>query len=258
MSISESVAQLPEKTTADVIHKIAATRDERSAAFRLVYDSYLRAGLGEPNEHQMRVTPYHLLPTTEIFIATCDEKVIFTMSLMIDGQLGLPMEVAYGPEIEARRLQGLRLGEVSCLADRRSQFKRFFPIFLRVCRLLVHYAKRRGLDEILLAVHPKHARFYERFMAYQPIGEQTAYPTVRNHPAVALCLNFDRVDREQHPNYELFFGESLPDEWLEPQPIPPEQREFFRPMIDPGFKLAPLGVDGMANSPKTGVARGVA
>ena len=45
------------------------------------------------------VTPYHLLPTTEIFIAEYQGEVIFTMSLVIDGDLGVPMEHVYGDEI---------------------------------------------------------------------------------------------------------------------------------------------------------------
>src|SRR5690606_3507969 len=49
---------------------IAATRAERERAFRLIYDAYVRSGLGTPNAWQMRVTPYHLLPTTTIFNAT--------------------------------------------------------------------------------------------------------------------------------------------------------------------------------------------
>jgi len=129
-------------TTADVTYRIASTRQEREAAFRLVYQSYLRSGLGEVNDYQMRVTPYHLLPTTEVFIAQLRGEVIFTMSLVTDGELGVPMEHVYGDEIARLRRQGLRVGEVSCLADRRAALERFFPVFLRTSRLMVQYARR--------------------------------------------------------------------------------------------------------------------
>lgn len=228
-------------TTSEVECRIAGTLQERESAFALVYQSYLRAGLGEPNAYGMRVTPYHLLPTTETFIAVLRGETIFTMSLVTDGELALPMECAYGPEVEARRRRGLRLGEVSCLADRRAQFERFFPVFVRTSRLMAQHAWDRGLDELLVAVHPRHARFYRRFMHFEPLGPQRQYPTVRNHPAVALALNFARVDRERPESFETFFGTWLPEEELRARPITRDQVGHFRPMVDPGFRLAPVG-----------------
>ena len=88
------------------------------------------------------------------------------------------------------------LGEVSCLADCQRHVKEFFPIFLYTSRLMVQYARYRGLDALVAAVHPKHARFYRRFMDFQVFGLEKTYPTVRNHPAVALWLEFARIDRE--------------------------------------------------------------
>ena len=241
MATANLQIDLSQKTTVDVQYKIAATRAERSAAFRLVYQSYLEAGLGGPNPSGMHVTPYHLLPTTQVFIATIEEVVIFTMTLVADGELGLPMESVYVAEVAERREQGLSLGEVSCLADRRSQFRGFFPVFLRLSRLMVQYARKQSLDELLIAAHPKHARFYRRYMDFHVIGEETVYPTVRNRPAVALSLNFARVDRYRPENYDTFFGEAIPEERLEPQPLPWEDYEYFRQIIDPGFTLAPIG-----------------
>ena len=241
MSTTDSSVDLSAKTTSDVTYKIAATQQERAAAFRLVYHSYLQTGLGEANAYGMRVTPYHLLPTTEIFIAHCAGEAIFTMSLVCDGELGMPLESVYDEEVQRRREQGLRLGEVTCLADRRAQFRGFFPVFLRLSRLMVQYARRQGLDELLVAVHPKHARFYQRFMDFRSIGGERAYPTVRNHPAVALCLDFARIDRERPESYDTFFGRPLPDVLLRPQPMPDAQEAFFGRMIDPTFTLAPLG-----------------
>lgn len=237
---------LRNKTTADIEYKIAATTEERAQAFRLVYQSYLKAGLGEPNRYEMRVTPYHLLSSTEIFTAVCNGEAIFTVSLVIDGELGLPMESVYADEVAVRREQGLLTGEVSCLADRREHLRGFFPVFIRISRLMVQYARQRGLDELLVAVHPKHARFYRRFMDFQVIGGEAAYPTVRNRPAVALNLNFDRVDQEHPQSYDTFFGERLPDEQLQPHPITQTQREYFGQMLDPSFTLAPLGDAGGA------------
>jgi hypothetical protein len=226
----------------DLEYGIASTREQREAAFHLVYNSYLQAGLGEMNEHEMRVTPYHLTDLSEIFVATRQGKVVFTMALIVDGgELGVPMQSVYGDEVNRLRRQKLRLGEVSCLADCQRHVKEFFPIFLNTGRLMVQYARYRGLDALVAAVHPKHARFYHRFMDFQFFGLKKTYPTVRNHPAVALWLEFARIDREIPPQHQFFFGEKIPYNELRPQPISERDREYFRPMIDPNFQCAPLG-----------------
>jgi hypothetical protein len=224
----------------DIQYRIASTRQEREAAYRLVYHSYLRAGLGEENHHRMRVTPYHLLESTEVFIAICQGEVAFTMTLIMDGELGMPMESVYGEEVDGLRQRGLRLGEVSCLADRRAEFCKFFPVFIRTSRLMVQYARYRGLDGILAAVHPRHSCFYRRYMDFHKFGDEKTYPTVRNNPAVALWLEFARVDQNRPESYNSFFGQQIPFDDLQPQPIVPTDREHFQPMIDRNFLCAPI------------------
>jgi hypothetical protein len=228
---------------ADVQCRVAATRAEREAAFRLVYDSYLNAGLGKKNQHKMRVTPQHLLPDcSEIFIATRGRQVIFTMTLILDNQeLGLPMASVYGKELKRLRGRAKRLGEVSCLADCQRSASEFLPVYMHTCRLMVQYARHRGLGALVAAVHPKHARFYRRFLDFQIFGLEKTYPTVRNHPAVALWLEFARLDREIPQQYKFFFGEKIPSAALRPQPISQEDCEHFRPIVDPDFQCTPLG-----------------
>lgn len=233
--VSSSPRDFSQATTSDIVCRIASSRADREAAFRLVYNAYLQAGLATSNSFGLRVTPYHLLPTTEIFIATYQEEVIFTLSLIIDGDLGIPLEAVFPEEVAERRQQGILVSEVSCLADRRANFRGSFPVFVRLCRLMAQYAWRRGVDELLIAVHPRHAKFYQRFMHFHPIAPERSYPTVQNHPAVALGLNFDWVDRERPRAFDTFFGEWLPDDDVRPCPISEEDREFFAPMVDPAF-----------------------
>jgi hypothetical protein len=228
------------ETTGNIEYMIASTRPEREAAFKLVYNSYLRAGLGRSNRFQMRVTPYHLLTTTDVFIARCAQEIIATVTLVGDGKLGLPMESVYMAEVESRREKRLKLGEISCLADRRRDFRRTLPVFTGLCRLMIQTARKRGMDETLVAVHPKHARFYQRFCAFEQIGQEAIYTAVRNHPAVAMSLNFAKLDQQGHANYEKFFAEPIPAEQLEPQPITRSENAFLRTMIDSSFCITPI------------------
>ena len=242
MSTTQGVVDLAQASE-DIVYRIATSRKEREAAFRLVYRSYLEAGLGQPNRYQMRVTPYHLLPSTEVFVAVLRDETVFTVSLIGDGQLGLPMETVYGQEVRQRREQGLRIGEVSCLADRRSKYRKCFPVFARLCRLTAQYAWHQGFDQLLVAVHPRHARFYQRFMDFEPMGPERSYPSVQNRPAIALSLDLVRLNQEGGKGYETLFMPPIPEEQLASAPFTPAENEYLRTMIDPSFDCAPLSGD---------------
>jgi hypothetical protein len=217
---------------------IARSTMEREAAFRLIYNAYVRAGLGVPNTFGMRVTPYHLLPTTTIFVASLlgqDRDVFATVSLVGDGAFGLPLERVYPAEVHQRREQGLSLAEVSCLADRRSDFRRFFPVFCALNRVMIQFARAEAFDQVLVAVHPKHARFYTRYMGFEAIGGLTSYPSVCDRPAVALCYDFVQNDRDPFPYYDRFFSVPIPASELLPAPMPQGEIEHFGQMVDPAL-----------------------
>ena len=123
------------KIMSTITYKIANRRRELELAFRRVYESYVRTGLIEPNCFRMRITPHHLLPTTDVIVSLLRREVMCTISLVRDSELALPMEMIYGPEVARRRDQGLRLAEASCLADRRTGVKRSLPMVLRIMAL---------------------------------------------------------------------------------------------------------------------------
>ena len=207
--------------------KIASTRSDREGAFRLLYRAYQRAGLIKPNPQEMRVTPYHLLPTTSVMVARYANQIISTLSLVEDGELGLPMEQIYADEIRERRQQGLLMAEVSCLADRRKDIRRYFSVFVRLCRLMIQCARSRGIDQVLIAVHPRHVRLYTQYLAFEQIADERLYPAVQNHPAVALCLDLKRLEVDQPANYERFFTVPIDAHDLQPQRMSASERSYF-------------------------------
>ena len=198
-----------------VTYKLAERPAELRSALHLVYRNYLRAGLIRPNPHRLRVTPWHLLPTTEVFVGADGDDAICTASLVTDGELGIPMESIFPEEIEARRLTGLRFAEVSCLADRRGRTQHCFPILKRLFELVAQSSRRRGIDLLLIAVHPHHSRFYERFLGFEPIGVTKNYDAVCDHPAVPLELDFLRLPIHHPRAYRTLFENSFPDEILD-------------------------------------------
>jgi hypothetical protein len=216
------------KECPEVEIKVAASRREREQAFRLAYHSYLRAGLCSPNSSELRVTPFQLLSTTDIIVAELRGEVISTISLVRDGVLGLPMESIYPDELKERRRAGVRMAEASCLADRRQSQDRFFGIFCEMNRIMVQLADREGYDQLLIAVHPRHARMYCRAMAFAQVGGNKPYPSVNGNPAVALCLDFHFVKTRRPAIWARFVGESLPESVLQSCPLSGEDRAHFK------------------------------
>jgi hypothetical protein len=216
---------------ADVQLKVASARRERQSAFELIYQSYRRAGLCGENACGMRVTPYQLLDTTDIIVADLFGEVVSTVSLVRDGRLGLPMEEIYPELVMQRRSAGIRIAEVSCLADRRKSINRFFELFCELCRVMAQLAIQTDVDELLVCVHPRHASIYRRYMAFEQIGHRREYPTVCGNPAVALSLNFAHAERNSPISWQRFFGQPLPSDVLASAPINDEDREYFAALV---------------------------
>lgn len=209
-----------EQDTDATVYKVAATRGQLHAAMRLVHDNYVRQGLIKPNKYGMRVIPQHAFPTTEVLVAARMEEVIATMSIVGDSRHGLPLESLYPDEVEAFRERGFCVAEVGCLADRYDEAEGKAGSLFRLMALVAQRSKRNGIDVLLVVCHPRHAKFYERFLGFEQFGEEKPYEKVSGNPAVALSLDLHGL-REHNPRaYRRLFGEPFPEETLRRRSVP--------------------------------------
>jgi hypothetical protein len=208
-------------------YKAASCQADRIAAFRLVYQAYLRAGLIEPNRYEMRVTSYQLLPTTDVFLVMKGEFPIATVSLIRDAELGLPCDRLFPAAIERRRRQVARLGEASSLAAAATGSHKT-RVLLGLMRVLGEAARRRGIDELLATVHPRHASFYEHAFTFERFAGPAPHRQLSHRPAVGLALSVPRIDAWRAGAYRLSLGARLSEELLEPEPISPREQDLFR------------------------------
>jgi hypothetical protein len=216
-----------------VVYKIAQCQSEREAAFKLVYDRYVDAGLIEPNQRAIRVTPFQLLNSTDIVIAVLRGKVVSTVSLILDAKFGLQMETIYSPEVASLRKRGLRLAEVSCLASSRDLIPSdMFDIFVNVVAFTIQLARYRRVQQLLIAIHPDHEPFYRRLLGFRKIGSDRCYPAVRGNLAVACAHEFALLDRQPYPLHDVIYEVSYSSKAMQSQPIGPIEREYFLRLID--------------------------
>ncbi|MEZ6138620.1 MAG: long-chain N-acyl amino acid synthase [Pirellulaceae bacterium] len=210
----------------DIDVSLARTESDLNGAFSLLYDSYLRAGLVQPNAIEKRLTPFHLQPTTEVLVAKYEGQVVSTMTMAADSSLGLPMESMYPQQVAELRSRSLRLAEMGSLADRRNSPVRFACVFAEMARLVVQVAESREIDALVLASHPRHAKLYARTLGFKQFGDLTSCPYAKGNPAVALLLEFDRV--RGTAAYDRLVAERIPYHDLQPTDWPTDTRAYLQ------------------------------
>jgi hypothetical protein len=201
-------------------------------ALRLVYNAYRKTGLIQENEYELRATKYHLLPTSNIFLARDNGEVLGTLTLVRDGLYGLPMEDIFADEIAQRREQGIRMAEVSCLADAGHGKSHMLAVVVQLMSHMAQFALGNGVRELVIAVHPHHMGFYERFAGFEVIGEQRSYGAVCNNPAVALAVDLTTINVKNPRVHQRFFGNPFAEEHLTAERLDAETIAHLRQVVD--------------------------
>jgi len=222
-------------------YKIANTLWEYKAALGLLHDAFVRAGLMQPNEHRLRVTPWHVLDTTRVFVALKDNQAVYTISVFHDCPKGLPMEDIYGREVWTFRQLRRKIAEAGCIAGDQVSFE----ALMGLCRFVFLYGQHHGLDHYLITVHPKHARFYERVWGFLQFAPVRMYPQVENHPAVALELDFTQIDLRLPQKTKRFIAESphKPEEFEVPG-LSNAELEELKSFVNSGYAIFPIETGG--------------
>jgi hypothetical protein len=177
---------------------LARDTEAFDGAFRLVHDQYVWRKYMVPHPSGRRLSLHHSLPSTKVFVAKAGPEVVGTMTLVQDSPIGLPMDEIYRDELSRLRDQHRHVCEVSSLAIDPSYRPAGVGILMRLLRMvLIYVAEVRRLDDLCIAVNPRHADFYGRaFPSCGRLGDVRVYPKVRGAPAVALHWDVDFM-REQ-------------------------------------------------------------
>lgn len=168
--------------------KFAETIQELEQSFALVYAEYYKKGfIPKPNTLGLLYNIYSLLPGTTHIVAKSGSQVISNLTEIADSkEFGLPMDAIYKPELDELRAQGKSIVELSALATPAKH--RWRNIFLYLVQVMYWYSVYAGVDEICVAVNPRHERFYKGLFPFEDLGPERHYPRV-DAPAVGLRAN---------------------------------------------------------------------
>ena len=101
--------------------------------------------------------------------------------------------------------------------------------------LIAQLAYYRGVDQLVIAVHPRHARFYHRFLGFEVIAEERTYGKVCGKPAIALAVDLNAL-AVNHPRvYEWMFGQPFTLSALDYNPIHEAVLEEMRMVVEACF-----------------------
>lgn len=174
---------------------LATTRAELDAASRLVHACYVRRGYASPSAGGRHVSPHLAMPSTAVFVARAAGAVVATVSLILDSELQLPCDALWGAELLAFRATGRRLAEVSALAVAEAWRGACLAALRGLVRGVGVYGRELArLDDLCIAVHPRHAPFYEGRLHFRRFGGLEAYDAVNGAPAVGLRLDLRELD----------------------------------------------------------------
>ncbi len=168
----------------------ACDRAQKEKSYRLVYKRYRDVGLIQGPPEGMWYTVFHALPASRTAVAILEEEggePISISTLIEDSSLGLPSDSIYKDKIDAFREKGQRVAEVSCLAA--LSLERGRNSFLHIFRLPGLNSLYKGIDDLIISVHPKHTQFYDDILLFEPIGDVRYYPYLKDALASLEHLN---------------------------------------------------------------------
>jgi hypothetical protein len=173
----------------------ARRRQELRAAFQLTYARYHRDGLANCNRFGLRILSHQLLDTSWVLLTKRGHDSLGTLTLVEDGAMGLPMEQLYPAEIWQLRRRQLRVAELACFALFDQSAAESMKVLRALLQLACEIAFRRGIEELVICIHPKRAGFYKRRLGFEEIGPLRDCPWVCHQPAVAMKLTLQAGSR---------------------------------------------------------------
>lgn len=170
--------------------KIAETREELEACFRLLHDAYVSAGFMKPDPSGMRITMYHALPTTTTLCAKFDGEVVGTISMIREGVFGFPLQSIF--DLSAVRARGGQIAEISALAVHPKFRKTSGAILFPMMKFMRQYcAEYFDTHHIVIAVNPDKIELYEALLFFSRLKENVvdSYDFANGAPAVGASLD---------------------------------------------------------------------
>lgn len=190
-----------------LVLKIAETKEELEACFRLLHDAYVASGFMTPDPSGMRATIYHALPTTTTLCAKFDGEVVGTISLIRESLFGFPLQAIF--DLNQVRSHKGNIAEVSALAVHPKFRKTGGTILFPLMKFMYDYCTTFfDTRHLVIAVNPNRIEMYESLLFFQRLAENFVanYDFANGAPAVGASLDLYRAPDV----FKLAYGHKKP------------------------------------------------
>ena len=219
--------------------KLAETREEYEACFRLLHDVNVARGWINPRPSGLYMMVHHALPTTSVVCVSYDGVVVATMSLVRDNPFGFPLQYSF--DLDSVRSQGRDIGEVCSMVVAPEFAQERARVLLPLMRYIYEYATRYfDLRFLVIGASPLHIVEYEAVLGFKALPAlKRPHVVFENRPmAMAAALELRKVPdwlREQYGH--LSIEQNLYAYFVEAR---------FDNLLFPGVRYDGSSVSGMA------------
>jgi len=186
-----------------LVLKIAETKEELEACFKLLHDAYVSSGFMKPVPSGLRATIYHALPTTTTLCAKFDGQVVGTLSLIRESVFGFPLQAIF--DLKTVRARGGKIAEVSALAVHPDFRKTGGAILFPLMKFMYEYCTTFfDTRHLVIAVHPTRIEMYESLLFFKRLTENKVdnYDFANGAPAVGAVLDLGRAPKKYKQTYD--------------------------------------------------------
>jgi len=226
MTILRRMVRFDERELVGLRAEVVSSSEDALAAARLVHDAYAKKLVAKPHPSKVRVTRTQLLPATFVIVAKDGDRVVGTIALQTDTELGLEMDVAFRDALAPLRARGRVLAEVGALAV--DPAHRRTGVFHLLNRTMFAVAEAVGVDDLVITVNSSAADLYRAVLCFDELATAASYAKIdAENPVTALRLPLDEAHerfRVDAPRSHAIYVERTWTEISLPRGLSPKAR----------------------------------
>lgn len=188
---------------------IAMDLKTRKKAYQLMYDLYRNPDINyaEENASKMWYSLFNAQANTTTLIAkdTSTKKIVATLTIVFDSELGLPMEENYSLQLNELRIKNRKCAEIISLGfEKEATGSPDLLIGLFKYAYVISNSIYSATD-FLIMVKPKHSLFYEKKLFFSQLGEQINCKKINDKPVVLYHLDLLLAKQETEESLQNHF-----------------------------------------------------
>jgi len=226
--------------------KVAKCEDDLAAAEEIINRLYSWRGYGAQHtlaKHDSRTT----------FVASQGHDPLGTITLCVDSDMGLGVDVCFPDELDALRQAGASVCELTKFAfDPSAQSKPLLAVLFHA--IFTYGMHHYSCTDLLIEVNPRHVRFYEAALGFRRLGSLRTNTAV-NAPSQLMQLPVSEIEQ----NIERFAGEdAASNHSLYRHFLGREDARTLQSRIAAVFNTIPIGNHGTSVQSVTASSRNIA